>query len=1195
MYFKQIEMTGFKSFADRTAIRLEPGVTAVVGPNGCGKSNILDAVRWVLGEQSPKALRGTHMQDVIFNGSESRHATGMAEVSLTFDNADSRLPLDFAEVEVSRRVYRSGESEYLINKAPCRLRDIHELFMDTGIGTNAYSLIGQGKIAMVLSSKPEDRRFVFEEAAGIIKYKTRKQVAMRRLENAGQNILRLGDIVAEVQHQMRRLKRQVNAAIRHRELTAALRELEIRAAWLKHRRLTAEIKTLRQEFAKARDAYEKAAGETSTLDARREELGLSRLELERALEERREGVRELDAEMEKIERSIALLRQQVAFSQEQQQQAVRESEEFEKRAEAVALQLAESDAQAQASRRHVEAQQDALDQKQQEHTQRARRVSEADAHSESVRNRVLEAMNARAKTQTELETIEVSIRNIETQLQGISQNQESFGRRKEQLLGRLQELRQAEAEKQSALDGVLQQHGRWADVHAEKGRAMRAVNDEWQQLREQKSRVEARLHSLRELRDKYEGFAAGVRAIMSAKQKQTADIRGIIGPAGDLLSTDKTYERAIEAALGGNINNIVVETADDAKSAIAFLNQHRAGRVTFLPLDTIRCGVRDDMDAVRGLPGVIGPAIEYVHYDPRIRVAVEYLLYNTVVVQTIDDAIRIARSPNPFPRLVTLEGEVVASSGAVTGGRTQHESRGLLGRSAEIAELEEKVLQTDAGLEELAKMGQGLAEEISDLERHIKEEENRERELRRELNELGVVIARHTTELENLSDASRQLAEQRDDLCARRNSLDVQRREAQERISLFETDDEALQRAVAEAQENASRVRQDLSLCTDELADLRVKLAELTRSAEEITRNKERELREREEALREAGRRRELAAKHKENEATLEQEIARHVERSSVLSGEKDVAQQNVVEVQNQLQTVLDETDRLDKALRSLHEQTHAAQAEVHKQEMALRHLEDQCAFFEERILSEYRVALASLKEKEVGTDEYDDETREQIVADYREKLERLGEVNMMAIEEYEALEKRNDFLVSQLEDITKAREVLLGVVTRIDKTIREMFLTTFERVGDSFRNYFRRLFNGGQARIYLLDEDDPLESGIEIEARPPGKKPQSIQLLSGGEQALTAIALLFSILKAKPSPFCVLDEVDAPLDDTNIARFLSLVDEFIDESQFIVITHSKQTMSKADVLYGVTMQERGVSQLVSVKFDQMKDVEIPA
>ncbi|HOZ48006.1 MAG TPA: chromosome segregation protein SMC [Candidatus Hydrogenedentes bacterium] len=1195
MYFKQIQLSGFKSFADRTSLHLEPGITAIVGPNGCGKSNVLDALRWALGEQSARALRGTHMQDVIFNGSENRQPTGMAEVSLTFDNADSQLPLDFAEVEVTRRVYRSGESEYLINKAPCLLRDIQELFMDTGIGTSAYSLIGQGKIDLILSSKPEDRRYVFEEAAGIIKYKTRKRTAVRRLDSAAQNILRLTDIVTEVQHQMRRLKRQVNAAIRYREIKNDLRELEIRAAWMKRTKLVKEATTLRKEFASAQDAFEKSSAQTDKLEARREELGLQRIDFERALAERREAVHGIDTEMEKVERVIALLRQQVEFSQEQQKVARQEHKALLNRAEDMAARMVKTASQAQEFGARLAAVKEELGQEQEAHEAASKGVAEADARLETARAKALDAVGVRAKTQTELDTLDVNIANVDAQLSAIGEGRDGHQRRSGELAAQLEEARGREREKQAAFDAASEELRALAESQASKAREMQSLNEMWQGLRERRGRDEARLHSLRELRDSYEGFATGVRAVMLAHREGPAALPGVIGPAGDLLSTDKAFERAIEAALGGNINNIVVETAEDAKEAIAFLKEERAGRVTFLPLDTIRVGLNDESDTLRGLAGVIGRALDHVRYDPHVAKAAEYLLYNTVIVETIDDAVRIARTKDSYPRMVTLDGEVIATSGAVTGGRTKHESRGLLGRSAEIGELEEKVRQTDAEIVSTADRGQAVADEIQAIEQRTREVQAQQSVLRRELGELGVLVARNTTEQEKLGEALDGLGRQEAELVSRRAKLEADRVQASERIVVVEGEEEALQRVIADAQQAAAAARDSLTRRAAELADLRVRMAEVTQAIEEVARNREREEGERNELLASAQQRNELADQHADAETRLEKEIAESIQRSKVLSKEKDSADKKSVDAQNKLQSVLTEMDDLNRTLRGLHEQVHSAREQAHQKEMALRHVEDRLAFFEERMLAEYSVDLDKLKAKDVGEDEYDEEVRDGLVADLRQKLERMGEVNMMAIEEYAELEQRHDFLVSQQQDLVQARDTLLSVIARIDGTIRDMFMDTFHKVSDYFHDFFRRLFNGGQARIYLLDEDDPLESGIEIEARPPGKKPQTIQLLSGGEQAMTAIALLFSIFKAKPSPFCVLDEVDAPLDDANIGRFLHMLDEFLDKSQFIIITHSKRSMAKANILYGVTMQERGVSQLVSVKFDHIEDSDTAA
>ncbi len=1195
MYFKRIELAGFKSFADRTVLRLEPGITGVVGPNGCGKSNVLDAIRWALGEQSAKTLRGNQMQDVIFNGSDNRHPQGMAEISLTFDNADSKLPVDFAEVQVTRRLYRSGESEYLINKTPCRLRDVQELFMDTGIGTNAYSLIGQGKIDLILSSRPEDRRFLFEEAAGIIKYKSRKRIAIRKLDAAEQNLLRLRDIIAEVQRQMRSLKRQVNAAIRYREFTDELRELEIRAAWLRFTRFAEGVTGLREKFAVAQNAYEKATAETSQLEARHEELGLSRLEADRLLLARRESVHELDGEMEQAERQIELLRQQIRFSKEQQERAAAEGKELLERAEATAAHVAEVESEIEHTRHEVDAAQGAFEAKQQEHDKATEGVATADAHLEAMRSRAVETMNDRAKAQTELETLAVSISNIESQLQALAERTEGENQRREALTATLNEAESAQAETQRELQQLEAERHEVAAAHGAKLDERAQFTDERQALRENKSSVEARLRSLRELRDAYEGFATGVRAVMRAKKEQLANVRGIIGPVGDLITTERQYERAIEAALAGNINNIIVEDAGAAKAAIAFLKAEAAGRVTFLPLDMIRVPGGESNSALDGEPGVIGPAIEHLKYDEQIRPAVEYLFRNTLLVENLDEATRIARSARSFPRLVTLDGEVVSPAGAVTGGRTKHESRGLLGRRAEIDELQDKAENAER---ELARLSEqiGVAEaEIGSMAERLAKLQEDEVGRRRQLNELDLALARHRTELDSLAQSAQHIDTQRDALSERRDALEGHRQEKAALADTMESDGEAVRQAVSEAQTAASSARQQLSASAAGLADVRIQVVSLKQRLEEAERNKEREKREREDILREAQRRTEAIGQLEKNQADLEREVALNVERTKALAESRDEAQKEVVEAENQRQKLLEESDVIEKKLRELREESRQTQSQVHQLELELRHNEDQIEFCQTRIRDEYSLALSSLTEEQVGADELDEDARDERIADIRVRLQRMGQVNLMAIEEFEALEKRNDFLVAQDADLAEAREALLDVIMRIDNRIRDMFMETFTKVGDYFREYFRRLFNGGQARIYLLDPDDPLESGIEIEARPPGKRPQAISLLSGGESALTAISLLFSILRAKPSPFCVLDEVDAPLDDANIGRFLDLLQEFTAQSQFVVITHSKETMARANALYGVTMQERGVSQLVSVRFEGEYDADSAA
>jgi len=639
-----------------------------------------------------------------------------------------------------------------------------------------------------------------------------------------------------------------------------------------------------------------------------------------------------------------------------------------------------------------------------------------------------------------------------TSTEGLREREQTYLQHNEELAAKLQELQEAASQTRIELESLTAEQNRAAEEHAEKTTQMRALNEEWQSLREQKSSIEARLRSLRELRESYEGYAAGVRAVMDAKKNHTPGVNGIIGPVGDLLSTEKTYERAVEAALGGNIHNIIVEEADAAKSTIAFLKEHRAGRVTFLPLDIIRPGHADSSDSLGGLPGIIGPAIEYVTYDAPIQKAVEYLLCNTVIVETLDDAIRIARSEKPFPRLVTLEGDVVSPAGSVTGGQTQHESRGLLGRGAEISELEEDAEKTDADIQVVAEKTQNLTAELEQLTGDLDRFEQEAAEKRRERNTVDLEIAKYSTERDSLTQTLGQLGTQREESEAARALFENQRQEALVRANTMELDDVALQEAVAEAAQQAAEAREALSVQAAELADMRVQLAALSQRLEEVQRDALREQEEQEAAVRDAKRRVEQMAQLKQNEASLEEEVALNIERSRALSESREEAREKVVEAQNQQQALLDETETLTKTLRDLHGITRETQAEVHRLEIELRHDEDQIHFFEERILSEYHMALSSLDAEKVGTDDYDDETREAMVAEIRQKLDRMGPVNVMAIEEYEDLEKRNDFLVTQEADLRKARETLLGVVSRIDKTILAMFMETFEKVSDSFR-----------------------------------------------------------------------------------------------------------------------------------------------
>jgi chromosome segregation protein len=1167
------------------------GTTAIVGPNGCGKSNILDALRWGLGEQSAKTLRGSHMQDVIFSGSIGRPATGMAEVTLVFDNADGKLPLEYAEIEVTRRVYRNGDSEYLLNKSLCRLKDIQELFMDTGIGTNAYSLIGQGKIDLVLSSKPEDRRYLLEEAAGIIKYKTRKRVAMRKLESAEQNMLRLADIIAEVDRQMRTLKRQVNAAIRHRELTEQVRLLEIRNSWLQYNELSGQITDLKAQLSEATDHYHELAAKTSRQEAELEAITLKRHEASRALSECREKEYSLDSEMERLENQITLYRKEIEFittrSVEAQAEAERltlESTNLKNRSGSVSQELLEHTTKIQTLKQ-------ALEKSTKELENATKALQDTEIMIEALHERRVEAINVRNKAHTEIETVNTRITDIHKQRNTVEESIVVQKKRHQEARTLLEQFSEKAKVLQSNLTDIVTKKTESQTLQRNLNQEHARINQEWQSLREKISSEEGRLKSLIELRDSYEGFAVGVRAVMMGKQREFKGLSGIIGPAGDLVSTEKQYRFALEAALGGNINNVVVRLADDAKSAIEFLKENRAGRVTFLPLDTIRPARNEDAASFDNMKGVVGALIQFVECDAEVLPAIQYLLYNTLLVETIDDAIRISRSEKHHPRLVTLEGEVVTSAGTVTGGRTKTDSHGLLGRSAEIEELEESTRQRKKQIKKLEEQGLRIAAKIQDLSDALKSIEASENDIRKTAGAHEVALARHATEEANLSAMLDSLEKQKENLNAQEKDLAERLQTARSNIAGMDGDDQAIQGNFEETQQLALVQKEELAALAKLNTEQRVELAETIKSYEELQRDLDRSSRGGDEMLEKANLHHQQIEAFKKQISDLELKINNTITQSKALSEKRDHAHEAVLVKNKDLQFLQESTDKLTIQVKENREKENIQQKKVHKLELDCSQKEERVRSFVERIATEYNLVLSSLTEKEVGVDEYDEQEREARIQESRNALQRLGNVNLAAIDEYESLEKREAFLKSQNDDLIKAKETLLGVVKRIDQTTEEMFLQTFKQISENFQHYFRRLFNGGQARLFLLDDNTPLDCGIEIEARPPGKKPQTISLLSGGEQALTAIALLFSIFAAKPSPFCVLDEVDAPLDDVNVGRFLNIVDEFTEHSQFIMITHNKQTMAHANAIFGVTQQEAGVSQLVSVHLEEAEKV----
>ncbi|HOK09081.1 MAG TPA: chromosome segregation protein SMC [Candidatus Hydrogenedens sp.] len=1188
MYLKQIELIGFKSFAEKTALSFNPGITVIVGPNGCGKSNILDAIRWVLGEQSTRELRTMQMAEVIFNGSENRSALGMAEATITFDNHDGKLPVDFNEIQITRKVYRTGDGEYFINKSPCRLKDITELFMDTGVGTDSYSIIGQGKIDLIISTHPEDRRYLFEEVAGIVKYKSRRKIAVRKLESAEQNLLRLQDVIAEVERQLRSLKRQAQIAQRYRNLTQKLKEFEVRNAWFLFNTLQEKIHDLRHELNEKKKNYHEKVNLQTKLETEEEQNYLKRSEIEKLLSEKREQFHNLETNLEHLESQLGLHQRELEYLSLRKKETEQEKQHLSFRLQEIKNEIVQLEQKKIELSNQIKELGNTLESTKKEEEKQLKQIQQTELELTKKQQFLIDHINSKNQIQSRIQILQSQQQSIQKHIAEIQETIQTHEKTRNDLEQQKQQLDMEIQKKQVHIKELIKKTEQVQFELSETEKRIQQAEQKHQQLRERISRIEARLHSLNELRERYEGFASGVRAVMNAKNEGLLGGEHILGPIGDLIRTERGYELAIESALGGNINNIVVQTADSAKIAIAFLKEHWAGRVTFLPLDTLRPSTTPSYPELDPHPGVIGPAIDFVHVDTPIIPALQYLLYNTYLVQTIDDAIQIARTYQQYPKLVTMEGEIINQSGAVTGGRTKQEARGLLTRVSEIEELEQQQATTNQHIQETAEHIKQYNEQLELLKQQIRALQNEQNNWSLQIQQIQIERARLVAQQEQISNLITQLSASINDLENEASKINAEVAKTDQEAHLIIKDDTQLKSEIDQQQQELNQYRNGLERIRQRITNLLVHATELTSQLQEVDNNLAR-LAQETSNVETTSDESSKQTQNLTNEIKLVQEkIADTRAKLTQLSETRQVAQQELVQIQEQYQNHIQNFEQVSRTIKDLHAELQKNQEELHQLELELSQINQQAQFLRQRILEEYQLELDMLSSTDVGSDEWDETEREQQIEQIRQQIQRLGTVNPMAVEEYEEQSKRYEFLISQQKDLNQAREKLQEVIRRIDETVLIMFTQTFKEVGEHFKEFFRRLFNGGHARIYLIDENDPLESGIEIEARPPGKKPQSIHQLSGGEQALTAIALLFAIFKTKPSPFCILDEVDAPLDDTNISRFLEIVKEFTHSSQFIIITHNKQTMACADAIIGITQQERGVSEIVSIKLKEL-------
>jgi chromosome segregation protein len=1247
MYLQSLEMIGFKSFASRTILGFHRGVTAVVGPNGCGKSNVLDAIRWVLGEQSAKALRGGEMSDVIFSGTDSRQALGMAEVSLTFAECEKELGVEWNEICISRRMYRDGRSEYFLNQAPCRLRDIHQLFMDTGVGRSAYSIMEQGKIDLILSSRPEDRRAIFEEAAGITKYKAQKREALRKLEYAEANLLRVQDIIKEVRRQIGSLQRQAAKARRYQALMKDLRLFDTHLSHKNDRELSNNLEEIRRELERGEEL--RATSESEIVQWEAELSGLrARMEV-------------LDVEASGRRDKVQTLRSRVFSAESRIATNIERCEEARSAIERYRLDIT-------AAGEKMQSQQDQIEQTEKLLAQMVEALRAHEASLAEHTRRVAAVREERAAAERQIQELGAAIAALDARSNSLRDERYAAARSREASENRLRLLQgESEAASHAAEDLLIriQELGRrieLARLTAESARAgecdAQLAYEVAQQRRQeveaalnavskQSAAMESRLEVLRQLQEQGEGFDEGTQAILRGLDNPSLFKSGIVGALGDRIQVEPHFVPAIEATLGASLQTIIFKDIGVAELALHELSQRRLGKATIAPREWISGNDADDPQADEsarraGSPGssnlpegAIAWAVSCVSGNGEALTLAARLLEAVVVAENLDSAFRI-KAANPTLGVATLQGEFISREGVVRGGQSgENENQSALARQAQIAQLER---ETAAVARKLESYGTARVEALQALEasqdRLLAAREgfqraqvesasiqNEQKLAERQLSELESRRAGYAQETAQLGESLRASLAQIENL----------ETEIIETVTSLERSRDRR----AEAEHTAQAIRERENTAIEDLNEIRVRVATDRQQEESLSRQRgpmAARLAELAELL--EARRAEIAGYETRIE-TLEAESSTLRESISTWQEESASLEAEIAEVLSARAEVQERAERVEIALRSARQQLVELQEQKGRLEVRIAQLEIRRENLRTHTLHRYQTDLETFKpdtyallcsfrdrnkknppahDAQVGegsggemppgphpriASENSQEARasdeqsetinwkriEEMVADLTERLDAMGPVNLDAIQEYDELEQRQLFLEKQHADLVNSKAELHAVIAKINRTTRELFADTFARIRENFQTMFGELFGGGRANLMLIDESDPLESGIEIIAKPPGKQLQSVSLLSGGERALTAVALLFAIYMVKPSPFCVLDEMDAPLDESNINRFIKILDRFVDQSQFVVITHNKRTISRADVLYGVTMEEQGVSKLVSVRF----------
>ncbi|WP_378955450.1 chromosome segregation protein SMC [Pelosinus sp. sgz500959] len=1176
---RRLEAYGFKSFADKTEIEFGPGITVVVGPNGSGKSNISDAIRWVLGEQSIRTLRGTRMEDVIFAGSSGRRPLGIAEVSLTFDNSDGTLPIEFSEVIITRRVFRSGDSEYFINKGLCRLKDIYELLADTGLGRDAMSVIGQNKVDEILNSKPEDRRLLFEETAGITKYKQRKKDAMRKLDDTTQNLIRVSDITNELAIQLVPLAESAERTKKYNKIQSELRSCQVTLLVniLEKSEKMVESATLQKNHLTEQDV---AISTEINLKETEKIQGTTKLiEADEKLAFYANSMNQADHELERVRGKIAVIKERMIHSQRSKDRITDEQRRIEEQTNEITEKIRGAHDVLTSQQTLAKQLSQDLDDQNSSYNQITTEIQQVQQQLETDKEKTFNYLHEIVAERNKVTTIERDLIRIQTRQQDFEQEYQDH---QEQLNHMTTAANTILSEQQAVKINLVELHKEQESIEKNKqikGQHLQQIAQKEKQLLIQVNELNSRFKILSNMQNEYEGFARGIKSVLKSDASWHS---GICGAVAQILTVPDQYVTAIEIALGGAVQHIITENAEIAKQAMYFLKTKNLGRATFLPLDTIKpFKPRDGEKAAANAPGSLGFAANLVSCEPRYRPIIESLLGRTIIVDHIDSGLKIAKEQGYSVKIVTLEGELLNPGGSMTGGSTNKRDSSFISRNNAITAITQNLDEGKVNLVAVQQQVESIQKEISEIEQEIlnlqrkrQQTEVRQAEIAVHAEKIQLDIKRLTIGIENIHsekvtclEEEKQLKESLTQTHVTIATLEKRDHAHQEELTVGQQKHQELQNAKDELQKKVT----DLKI---ELTEIQQKITAIVANCQQYEQSKQTLKRQLDQLEAESN---ELSTQALQ----ADQDLAKMGIEQATLSEQKiKDEEQHKAQYETKLR-ILSTLQQLEKEIKELRRKSHDLQTRLHESELLATKYTYEVSNSREKLEQQFTLTIEEAK-KICLTDHIGNISK--LAKDLEKEILALGPVNHAALDEFTHLQTRYDFLQKQYQDLVSAKEYLASIISDIDKTMSEKFIESFTKINEYFSDIFIRLFGGGSAELKLIDPDNMLNTGIEIIVQPPGKKLQNLVLLSGGERTLTVIALLFAFLTYRPTPFIVVDEIDASLDEANVERLSQFLEDYSKHTQFIVVTHRKGTMEVATVMYGVTMEQSGVSRLISVK-----------